>query len=165
MRSVVAKKVRPKSGFGFRSGEKRIISALVATFVFSACAPALPPDPLLVEAANVPIKCGDSKDCEVKWSRAFDWVRHHSAWQINVASDSLIQTEGPMDLATPAFVVRRSPAGEGKYEIVLEVACANTFDAQSSCLPHVLEWKANFASIVNGGETPGTREYSRSIGL
>ena len=149
-----------------RSGPfRRIIAAAVATFLFSACASAPQPDPLLVEAANASVKCGDSKDCEVKWARAFDWVRHHSAWQINVASDSLIQTDGPMDLATPAFVVRRSPIGEKKYEIVLEVACADTFDAQTSCLPHVLEWKANFASIVNSGETSGTREYSRSIGL
>jgi hypothetical protein len=49
-----------------------IITAAVATFLFSACASASLPDPLLVEAANAPIECTDSKDCEVKWSRALD---------------------------------------------------------------------------------------------
>ena len=70
-----------------------------------------------------------------------------------------------MDLPNPAFVVRRTPIEEKQDEIVLEVICADTFAAQGSCLPHVLEWKANFASIVSGGETPGTRGYSRSAGL
>src|SRR5216684_3193852 len=101
----------------------RIIVTTVATCILSACAASPPPDPRLVEAANTLINCSESKDCEVKWARAFDWVRHHSAWQINVASDSLIQTDGPMDLATPAFVVRRTPGADKKYEIVLEVIC------------------------------------------
>jgi hypothetical protein len=144
---------------------RKMIGTAFASLWVAACASTPPPDPLLVNAANAPLKCSISKDCEVKWGRAFDWVRHHSVWQINVATNSLIQTEGPMNLASPAFTVRRTAVGEDQYEIVLEIACADTFDAQTSCLPHVLEWKANFASIVNRGETLGTREYSKSNGL
>ena len=70
-----------------------------------------------------------------------------------------------MNLETPAFIVRRLPTSEKGYEIELEVVCADTFAAGTSCLPHVLDWKANFASTVNNGESSETREYSRSIGF
>jgi hypothetical protein len=144
---------------------RKMIATAFISLLVAACASTPPPDPLLLNAANAPQRCTISEDCEVKWGRAFDWVRHHSVWQINVATNSLIQTEGQMNLASPAFTVRRTAVGEDQYEIVLEIACADTFDAQTSCLPHVLEWKANFASIVNRGETLGTREYSKSNGL
>jgi hypothetical protein len=143
---------------------KMIATAFISLSV-AACASTPPPDPLLVNAANAPIRCTISEDCEVKWGRAFDWVRHHSVWQINVATNSLIQTEGPMNLASPGFAVRRTAVGKDQYQIVLEIVCADTFEAQTSCLSHVLEWKANFASVVSGGETLGTHEYSKSNGL
>src|SRR5208337_2253070 len=71
--------------------------AVAAGLLFLGCVAAPQPDSLLVEAANAPIRCSESKDCEVKWARAFDWVRHHSSWQITAASPELIQADGPAE--------------------------------------------------------------------
>src|SRR5688572_24069657 len=49
-------------------------------------------EPLM--AASRPVLCSTGRDCQVKWSRAIEWLQSNSTWKFDVVTDVLITTQG-----------------------------------------------------------------------
>jgi hypothetical protein len=77
----------------------RIPVGLAAFLIVGGCNNATtdPVNAALVKAvANQPITCQAGADCDAKWSRATAWIAQNSAYKVQTASDSIIQTMGPL---------------------------------------------------------------------
>ena len=127
---------------------KTILFAAIAFATIAGCAT---PDPAkeaaFRAAASRPVTCRDGSDCQQKWSRAIEWVRSNSAFGIMVASDYLIQTDGP-NPPDPrlAYSVTRVSVGNGIYEFNFKGDCNRV-----NCYPSPIEAKAKFVTFVIGG--------------
>ena len=108
------------------------------------------------KARNVTITCVDTKDCNVKWARATQWVSGNSYFKLQIANESIITTEGPINSAAiahnSAISVNRLPKGDGTSSIVFKSWCANEF----GCVPSHEILLTRFADFVNGGQ-PASR--------
>jgi len=98
----------------------------------------------LQQIANQPITCAGDTDCEVRWSRALQWVSANSHWKLRHVNDMIITTEGPLDTVFPAYEVQKIPSGDGSYAITIRAACGNPF----GCSPDTLEAVAAFSVFV-----------------
>ena len=91
-------------------------------------------------------QCVSEKDCERKWAAAQSWVVAHSAWKIQTATSSLIETYNPTDGSTsPAFRVVKEPIGSDGYRFAVLVSCANIF----GCTPDTWDLAVDFNRTVN----------------
>lgn len=95
------------------------------------------------------VTCDGAEDCEIKWGRAVQWVLDHTAFRIQVPTDTLIQTAGP----TPnhpdlAVVVSKVALGGGRYRFELRGGCDNMF----GCSPTLEYAKAYFVRALMDGK-------------
>ena len=98
-----------------------------------------------------PITCSAGPDCDAKWSRAVSWIATNSSYKVQMQTDSLIQTMGPLDLdPVPAFTITKV-AIPGGYEITFAGGCDNLI----GCIPTVEESRAKFSAFVLAGSDAG----------
>ncbi|WP_288094407.1 hypothetical protein [Thiomonas sp.] len=98
-------------------------------------------------AAMMPVHCPDKQTCEVQWQRAQAWVASHSAYRMQIVSDSVLQTYGPMGSDTGlAFMLTKTPNLQGGAAITIRASCDNMF----GCIPDrylaILSLKADMQS-------------------
>ena len=94
--------------------------------LFTGCAHR--PPPVYTEAQtfeyNSPIDCASSDECERLWRGAQAWVVQHSAFKIQVATNSIIQTFNPPTYSTGwAFQVVRTPITKATERISISPNC------------------------------------------
>lgn len=98
----------------------------------------------LERLAATPVTCADEADCRLKWARAVAWVAENSAFKIQIANDTLIQTFGPSGyIHGTAFIVTRMPAASGEV-FDLRPMC----ESQPYCGLSPRDYKAKFAVAV-----------------
>lgn len=128
--------------------------SIAALFVLCGCntTPQSPVDAAIVKAAvNVPITCKAGPNCDAVWSRASAWIVQHSAYKIQTANESIIQTMGPLPYdPRPAFTVTKTANAAGDYEISLTGGCDNIF----GCIPSIDESRVSFAAFVRAASAP-----------
>lgn len=132
---------------------KKALVLIACAIPLFACAP--PPSPeqtaALQAEANKPVTCSSKSDCDVKWSRAVQWVQQNSAYKFQSATDLVIQTMGPLpDDPRPAFTVTRINNADGSAIINFDGGCDNMF----GCIPSMLQEKASFAEFVMATAAP-----------
>lgn len=68
-----------------------------------------------------------TKDCEVKWSRALQWIQQKSAFGIRLMNDSMIETFPSTGAMNPRLAYRATKIaqGDGRYQIRIEATCGN----------------------------------------
>jgi hypothetical protein len=133
----------------------RIRVSRTPLLILAGCAIATPTplDAAVVRpAAKLEVTCQAGPDCNGKWTRASVWVANHSDFNIEISSDSIIKTVGPLPHdARPAFTVTKFAYADGVYHISLAARCergpdcATTLDASG----------ASFATFVNAASTLG----------
>jgi hypothetical protein len=95
--------------------------------------PQNPVDASIVQAVvNQPITCQAGPDCETKWSRATAWIAQNAAYKVQTASDSIIQTMGPLpNDPRPSFTVTKAGDSTGTYTVSFNGGCDNFL----GCIP------------------------------
>ena len=82
-----------------------------------------------------PLGCLDRTQCELYWQRAKVWISSNSYYRVQLSSDSVIETYGPlagrMELA---YRVLKIPDGAGGARITVAAECGNVF----RCIPAVM---------------------------
>jgi len=127
-----------------------LLATAVCFLTASGCAPVTDPaTSSAIEAlAASPVVCTAGPDCDAKWSRASTWVAQNSDYKVQVASETLIQTMGPLPYdPRPAFVVTKMATGDNSFRIELNGGCDNIF----GCIPGLKESRAKFVAFVNSG--------------
>jgi len=81
----------------------------------------------LVEA-TIPT-CDGTEDCAAKWEAAQRWVVQHAGYEIQTATDIVIQTIDAADSSDRKLMatVTKESIGAGKYRIVAQLSCRNMF--------------------------------------
>lgn len=136
-----------------REGKMKKILELIGLVLVIGCAGMTPQQQETYSStANTPLYCQGGEDCEVKWGAALQWILQNSYWKVRTQSESLIQTEGPLDTVYLAYQVQKIPIGNNRYEITMNLGCGNPF----TCVPNPLQAKADFVSFVSarGGSNP-----------
>lgn len=131
----------------------RILAAVVgATLALGACATAPSPEQdsaMRIDAARE-VTCSGAEDCDVKWGRAVQYTLDHSAYRIQLQTDTMIQTAGPTPNSPQlAIVINRIPLGDGRQRFELRGGCDNMF----GCSPSIDYAKAFFVRAVMDGKT------------
>ena len=98
-----------------------------------------------IKELNTPITCKDKAECDAKWSKTQAYVVQNSKWKIKVATDTILQTEGPFDQMSLAYTVTKSINSNGSGEITVQAGCGNLF----GCEQNPNEAIINLKRIVN----------------
>ena len=118
----------------------RFLAAIV--LLLSACATTGSEDPQQVAAAAAPIGCVDRAQCDTFWQRAKVWISSNSYYRVQLSSDSVIETYGPlagrMELA---FRVLKVPDGAGGARITVTAECGNVFKCTPMASDAILAFK------------------------
>lgn len=101
-------------------------------------------------AAAQPVWCEEAKDCELKWTRAVQWLVENSHWKIRTATENLLTTEGPFDKTFLSYEITKLYVNHGVYEIRFKAGC---HDFGLGCNPDVTQATASFKQFVNGDST------------
>ncbi|HLG85976.1 MAG TPA: PDZ domain-containing protein [Alphaproteobacteria bacterium] len=136
----------------------RFYQVAAAIIFLNACAHQTPEQEaaLRAEAAR-PVECGGAEDCQVKWSRALQWVKNNSAYKFQQATDSLIATMGPLpDDPRPAYTITKILQVGGRATFDFDGGCDNIF----GCVPSMLQAKASFVNYVMGPAQTGNPPQS-----
>jgi hypothetical protein len=114
----------------------------------AACASTGGEDSRQIAQAMEPLGCVDRTQCELYWQRAKVWISANSYYRVQLSSDSVIETYGPlagrMELA---YRILRIPDGAGGARISVTAACGNAF----RCDPAVTEAIAAFKRFASSG--------------
>ena len=91
----------------------RLTVTVIMSGLLSACAGVGPSPDVIAKSTQfeqtIPA-CKDSKECEVMWAAARDWVLSNISWKIQTISDGFIQTfSPPLGDITLAATVRKQP--------------------------------------------------------
>ena len=132
----------------------RVVFAITLLGLMAACATNPPPlteeRRQLAAHANRPLVCADAADCAVKWGRAVEWVAANSAYRLQIQTDTVIQTAGPLPHEVrSAFFVSKAPNPDGGATITFRSGCDN---AVWGCQPDELELRGSFARYVLDGQ-------------
>jgi len=127
---------------------RRYPAAAVVCLTLVGCATAAPNPQVVREfQATVPT-CDNQQRCAVKWEAAQAWVVNHSAFNLQIATDVLIQTYNPPlnggNSAFDRYRVVKEPLGGGQYRIVISVWCINVF----TCVPDTWQAALDFNRYV-----------------
>ena len=119
--------------------------------LLSACAAVGPSPDVIAKSTQfeqtIPA-CKDSKECEVMWAAARDWVLSNISWKIQTISDGFIQTfSPPLGDITLAATVRKQPQMDGSYRIIVSTYCNNP--VWGFCSPDSWEAALHFNRTVN----------------
>lgn len=97
--------------------------------------------------AKAPPVCRDKDECAIYWSKAQIWLATNSAWKIQLATDSVLQTYSATSNSTsPSFTVTKQPQANGSSKIVVSAVCANPY----GCIPPVWESIYSFKHYLIG---------------
>lgn len=124
--------------------------AVVAVAV-SACATLTPEQQAALRRDGLrEVTCDGAADCDLKWSRAVQWVLDNNHHRIEVMSDVMIQTAAPRDSSTHlSVVITRTPLGDGRYRLDMRGSCDNMF----GCTPSYEVARAHFVRAVMDGQS------------
>jgi len=126
---------------------KRILITLLGLLA-AACATRGQVNPDVMQVATAPLTCQDATQCALWWQRAQDWVRGHSKYEIQTATDTLIQTSGPGGgRRLLAYEITRTPNSDGTATIGFAAHC----DSSLGCRPNPWTAGASFKQYVRTG--------------
>ena len=124
----------------------RAWSTFLGTLALAACASA-PDEPANNPEAAAPVACIDKAQCDLYWQRAQAWIAANSRYRVQLVTDTVIQTYGPItgtfDLA---YTVVKTPSSDGSGRIAVACACGNLFH----CEPTRTEATIAFKRFVRG---------------
>src|SRR5262245_23808575 len=127
--------------------DMRRFSFLTAVLLLG-CASTGGDDPRLNADAMRELGCIDKAQCELFWERAQVWVSGNSYYRVQLANDSVIETQGPlagrMELA---YRVIKIPDGKGGARIMITAECGNAF----RCTPTVTDAMVAFKRYTRSG--------------
>lgn len=124
--------------------------ALLATMcvLATACSTRGQVNPDVMQIATTPLTCSNQNECDVWWQRAQSWVTNHSAYKVEAATDSLIQTTGPDGgKRALAYQITKTANHDGTATIGFAAHC----DSSLGCKPNPWEAGANFKEFVRSG--------------
>ena len=94
-----------------------------------------------------PLGCVDRAQCDVYWQRAKVWISSNSYYRVQLSSDSVIETYGPlagrMELA---YRVLKIPDGAGGARITVTAECGNVFGCKPAATDAIVAFKRFAAS-------------------
>lgn len=128
---------------------------IAATFL-SACATA-GPDPYTLAELQSPFICENKAQCDLFWQRAQVWIAQNSTYKIQTATDTVIQTYGPLGSRVDlAFQITRIPNADGSAQIKMSAGCANIFGCRPDKFGAILEFRGfvKSATGTSGTSTP-----------
>jgi hypothetical protein len=119
------------------------IVVLCATLAGCAARPTSP------EIAAAPLACANKAACDLAWQRTQAWIVSHSAYRLQIANDTVIETFGPFGGSTDlAFRAIKEPINaSGAAEIHVSANCDNLIE----CFPHPTVAVAALKAYVNTG--------------
>jgi len=115
----------------------------LAAGVLCACATPAPMTP----EAMAPLTCLNPAQCALYWQRAQAWVAESSAYRVQLSTDTVIQTYGPLvGRADMAYVITKIPRADGSADINIRAECDNVF----RCSPELPDALISFKRFVRG---------------
>lgn len=126
----------------------RLAASLAMLVAACGLMPVPPDNPGDNPEAAAPLTCSGRAQCDMYWQRAQAWIAGNSEWKIQTATDTVIQTFGPMQSrVAPAFSVIRQPNPDGSARISIAAACGTR-----ECSPRRTESVIAFKRYVGGGQ-------------
>jgi hypothetical protein len=105
-------------------------------------------NPDVMQIATAPLTCSNDSECTLWWQRAQTWVTSHSAYPVESANDTLIQTAGPEGgKRALAYQITKTANSDGTATIGFAAHC----DSSLGCKPNPWEAGANFKQFVRSG--------------
>jgi len=139
---------------------KRILlsSLLGALCVLAAgCATRGQVNPDVMQIATAPLTCSNADECATWWQRAQQWVRGHSTYEVETATDTLIQTSGPGGgKRALAYQITKTPNPDGTATIGFAAHC----DSSVGCKPDPWDAGAAFKQFVRTGVEPARSAHA-----
>lgn len=121
---------------------------LLFVVALAACASTGGDDSRQVAPAMEPLGCVDRTQCDVYWQRAKAWISSNSYYRVQLSSDSVIETYGPlpgrMELA---YRILKIPDGAGGARITVVAQCGNVF----RCVPTATDAVVAFKRFTSTG--------------
>jgi hypothetical protein len=145
-----------RSGQGGINVRNRGLLAVLCSGLMAAagCSTQGQVDPDVMQIATKPLTCSNKAECDVWWQRAHTWVASHSTYQIESATDSLIQTAGPDGgKRALAYQITRTANPDGTATIGFAAHC----DGSLGCKPNPWEAGADFKEYVRGNAANAPR--------
>lgn len=91
------------------------MKSILAALAMAAAIPAI--------AQSETPRCTEPRQCEVMWAAAQDTVGQVSTMRIRMATDTRIETYGPIRSDSIAIIATKVPAGDKGYEFRIQVDC------------------------------------------
>lgn len=108
----------------------------------AACASTGGDDPRQVAQAMEPLGCVDRTQCELYWQRAKVWISSNSYYRVQLSSDSVIETYGPMaGRMELAYRILKIPDGAGGARITVTAECGNVFRCSPAATDAIVAFK------------------------
>jgi hypothetical protein len=130
---------------------KRILltSVLAALWALAAgCTTQGQVNPDVMQIATAPLTCSNADECATWWQRAQQWVRTHSTYEVETATDTLIQTSGPGGgKRALAYQITKTQNNDGTATIGFAAHC----DSSLGCKPDPWDAGAAFKQFVRSG--------------
>jgi len=105
-------------------------------------------NPDVMQIATAPLTCANATECATWWQRAQQWVRTHSTYELQSATDTLIQTSGPGGgKRALAYQITKTPNDDGTATIGFAAHC----DSSLGCKPNPWDAGAAFKQFVRTG--------------
>lgn len=106
----------------------RPVAAALLAATLAGCA-----TPLLTEIRPEPVLCLGKQQCDAMWSRAQLFVVQKTNYRLQIVTDAVIQTYGPISNydTSLAFTVTRETAADGSGVIRMIARCGSA----AQCLP------------------------------
>lgn len=77
------------------------------------------------QEADAPLTCSDAAHCALLWRQAQFWAVEHSSYRLQMVTDTIIQTYGPIRGTHGwAFLITRQPGQAGKDVIDITPSCS-----------------------------------------
>lgn len=126
---------------------KKIALALIFA-ALAGCATTKEASPEVKAAAEKPLICEGSEQCDLYWQRAMFYINSNSRYKIQTSNENLIQTYNPTGGdAYVGYNISREPLGNGRFRIWVKVFCDNMF----GCVPEVYSEIAKVKRYVASG--------------
>ena len=126
---------------------KRILLTLLCALA-AGCATRGQVNPDVMQIATAPLTCANADECATWWQRAQQWVRAHSTYEVETATDTLIQTSGPGGgKRALAYQITKTQNSDGTATIGFAAHC----DSSLGCKPDPWDAGAAFKQFVRTG--------------
>jgi len=133
---------RSKRMIDAKEGSRMKLLPAAAVLLVSACATSGDSDPGQLAKMMEPFGCVDRLQCDTYWQRAKVWISSNSYYRVQLSSDSVIETYGPiagrMELA---YRVLKIPDGAGGARITVAAQCGNVFKCTPAATDAILAFR------------------------